>query len=1160
MPCFNSFLRRAVWAWLPFLGILFFLFLAPPAQLAAQITDFTKPLVNGVAVASEFGQWTMPATINAAGGGTTGTIVFNSPSITLPDSSAISPLMVGEQLFIHDPDSALNETITLQSVSCQSQVATVCSATADFTHAHVSGVTVSSATDGLQEAASYLSAHAGGTVLLTNSWTANSSLLSTVAAVPMVLIHDIRNGNNVWYNDQSGHYAPIWQISSGSQEITSDGGINISSLSAESTNGIDNVDYYCASPGIYNADCFINAVTAIGGSYSVLFIPAHTFSIAMNVVIPGNIALKFANGALLQVSVPYTFQINGPVLAGNYQIFSTVPPILNGVGSMAAASPLLTLTSGSFSPADAGGPVYVAGAGNANIAVNYSDRIIGVGNASRVNYNYTVSHLPISPHSLLVAAGSCGGTDDGNGNIINIYDSSCNVTGNVNYATGAVNLIFSAPPSAGLHVRLSYSSIQYYPQVSNITNVINASSAATAFSAPRAVTSVPVFYGGSYVKLSSIAAPLNARWWGAKGTGVSDDAPPLQSALIACGQGILSLYIPPGVYSVSSPLDAGDPFQLGFYSSSGQVGGSCNLRGRNGTDGGNAQQTVLQAGPGFPPGAFVLNRENMADTRWSDFEVNASGVANGLDANWEEVNGSSPATGDALVNVAVFNASTLAFSLNNWNDALIENDDEAQSDGVAPIAYEIDAGGGVIQLHQDRAYNGELFISGQNELIDGGGFYDGISIGGQSWNYATINGAQIFVNQATGVVLNNTGQGAEGTEELQCNACLLNAGSNAANVVLAGRIGRGVQLNSSLILPSTPMTLNVFGAVSSGLYPIFTFNNTQLINGMYMNTPAVGQVVDTGNYGPNYNNSTYQFGTSGIMQITPIGNSPQAGILSIVGQPNAGGFLCLGANSCNTSTNFALAGNASQLLIGQGYGQISAESNISFLQGALLPAGQELNAAGVLDLSAATLKLPPTATNLGATLVWPTLSGDLALAGSCAANNFITEISNATLPSCAQPSASGLSNGTTGSGAVVLASSPSLTTPSLGAASAASLALNGDVPFSAAPRMLESSFFPGTLTSIWTASTWIPDKAITITRIEAQAKTAPSGCTTNAVLQLSDGTTPVTLTISGRVNDSGPLTQNYAAGSSLTVSVSTPAAGCSLSPADVNVEVQYRMQ
>jgi len=81
-----------------------------------------------------------------------------------------------------------------------------------------------------------------------------------------------------------------------------------------------------------------------------------------------------------------------------------------------------------------------------------------------------------------------------------------------------------------------------------------------------------------------------------------------------------------------------------------------------------------------------------------------------------------------------------------------------------------------------------------------------------------------------------------------------------------------------------------------------------------------------------------------------------------------------------------------------------------------------------------------------------------------------------------------------------------------------------------------------------------------VTRLQVQAKTAPSGCTTNAVVRLTDGTTPVNVTIAAAANDSGAITQNYAAGTSLTVAVQTVAAGCTTSPADANVVVQYRMQ
>ena len=118
----------------------------------------------------------------------------------------------------------------------------------------------------------------------------------------------------------------------------------------------------------------------------------------------------------------------------------------------------------------------------------------------------------------------------------------------------------------------------------------------------------------------------------------------------------------------------------------------------------------------------------------------------------------------------------------------------------------------------------------------------------------------------------------------------------------------------------------------------------------------------------------------------------------------------------------------------------------------------------------------------------------------------------------------------------------------------------GTETVSASPRAEQNIFLPGALTSTWTGSTWNTDKAITITRVQVQAKTAPAGCTTNAVVRLTDGTSPVNVTVAAAANDSGTIAQSYAAGAGLTVAVQTGAAGCSTSPADVNVVVQYKMQ
>ena len=120
-------------------------------------------------------------------------------------------------------------------------------------------------------------------------------------------------------------------------------------------------------------------------------------------------------------------------------------------------------------------------------------------------------------------------------------------------------------------------------------------------------------------------------------------------------------------------------------------------------------------------------------------------------------------------------------------------------------------------------------------------------------------------------------------------------------------------------------------------------------------------------------------------------------------------------------------------------------------------------------------------------------------------------------------------------------------------------ALGGET-LTASPRGEQNLFLPGALTSTWTGSTWTVDKGVTITRVQVQAKTAPSGCTTNAIVRLTDGSTSVNLTISAAANDSGAIAQSYSAGASLTIAVQTAAAGCATSPADANVTVQYRMQ
>jgi hypothetical protein len=79
-----------------------------------------------------------------------------------------------------------------------------------------------------------------------------------------------------------------------------------------------------------------------------------------------------------------------------------------------------------------------------------------------------------------------------------------------------------------------------------------------------------------------------------------------------------------------------------------------------------------------------------------------------------------------------------------------------------------------------------------------------------------------------------------------------------------------------------------------------------------------------------------------------------------------------------------------------------------------------------------------------------------------------------------------------------------------------------------------------------------------LTRIEADAVIPPSGCTNNIVLQVSDGTSAgtKTLVLAADENDSGPLSVNYSAGSTLRLSV-VPPSGCVTPASSINITVQY---
>jgi hypothetical protein len=102
------------------------------------------------------------------------------------------------------------------------------------------------------------------------------------------------------------------------------------------------------------------------------------------------------------------------------------------------------------------------------------------------------------------------------------------------------------------------------------------------------------------------------------------------------------------------------------------------------------------------------------------------------------------------------------------------------------------------------------------------------------------------------------------------------------------------------------------------------------------------------------------------------------------------------------------------------------------------------------------------------------------------------------------------------------------------------------------------------LTSTTTTATtncfWTPDQNIQIMRFSAGMGTAPSGCSPNAVLTVTNGTNSQTLTISAAQNDSGALSPGIqmVAGTKIGITVSTAASGCGTSPANAAINALWQ--
>jgi len=111
---------------------------------------------------------------------------------------------------------------------------------------------------------------------------------------------------------------------------------------------------------------------------------------------------------------------------------------------------------------------------------------------------------------------------------------------------------------------------------------------------------------------------------------------------------------------------------------------------------------------------------------------------------------------------------------------------------------------------------------------------------------------------------------------------------------------------------------------------------------------------------------------------------------------------------------------------------------------------------------------------------------------------------------------------------------------------------------------IASAFLPGALNTPYTAASFTPDSAITITHVTAQLKTAADSSCQPAVIRVGSATAVQDLTLASGQNtiDSGAMALPLSANNPVTVKLqagATCSAGGQLS-ADANVQVQYRMQ
>lgn len=327
------------------------------------------------------------------------------------------------------------------------------------------------------------------------------------------------------------------------------------------------------------------------------------------------------------------------------------------------------------------------------------------------------------------------------------------------------------------------------------------------------------------------------------------------------------------------------------------------------------------------------------------------------------------------------------------------------------------------------------------------------------------------------------------------NAELSPAGTTYTYAVWSGANGTGsvvIGPFTGIVGPSAPFAGTLYPNLT--VLPLLSFS---AINGVNVTgTPTAGQILTaTGGTAANWQNPSFD-----ASRITS-------------------GQLALARGG--TNADLSATGGASQVLK-----QVST--------GAVITVGQ----LAFSDISGVTA-LAHGGTN-----------ADLSATGG--ASQVLKQTSAGAAITVGQLAASDLSNSTTGSGAVVLATSPSLTTPKIGTET-----------ISSAPRMTWGiDFIANGNANSGAYKQWVLDKGITITRIDiVYAGVTGLGSTTSAKLRVTDGTTntDVSMTNGAASDTSGAISVNYSAGATLQIKT-VAGVGYTQNPTNITITVQYKMQ